>query len=148
MIDTPPVRPTEHEDSSVATAVRRTRRRALLGMQKIAGATVIVAGSAGLAGCQTATPLEVAIGDPQAGSRADTASQLDFRGMDQAVDDCKQAARSAAANRCAQVRAYESCMHGKGYVTLLGPDTPSGCGETDWQRNLRQEMKVLREDGR
>ncbi|WP_454732668.1 MULTISPECIES: hypothetical protein [Cupriavidus] len=90
-----------------------------------------------LAGCTG--PVEFSAGGPDSfAAGAVNPDFLDFGPMDRSIAQCKAAAQQAGAGRCAKVRAYEACMKGRGYFTLLGPESPSGCGEPSWQRDVRK----------
>lgn len=66
------------------------------------------------------------------------ADDLDFRPMDHSIAACKAVAQQAGAGQCVKVRAYEACMKTRGYITLLGPENPSGCGEPLWEQDVRK----------
>jgi predicted small lipoprotein YifL len=90
-----------------------------------------------LAACTQTGPLEFSAtgADAPTMSRAD---DLDFGPMDHSVAACKAAAQKAGAGQCVKVRAYEACMKTRGYITLLGPENPSGCGEPVWEHDVRK----------
>jgi predicted small lipoprotein YifL len=94
-------------------------------------------GSISLAACTQTGPVEFSAGGADAGtmSRAD---DMDFGPMDHSVATCKAVAQKAGAGQCVKVRAYESCMKTRGYITLLGPENPSGCGEPVWEQDVRK----------
>jgi hypothetical protein len=69
------------------------------------------------------------------------ASDTDFDAMDHSIAQCKTVARNAGAGQCTKVRAYESCMKSKGYITVLGPENPQGCGEPDWEKDVRKWLQ-------
>lgn len=71
----------------------------------------------------------------------DNDGPADFSGMDSAMDSCKAASKQAGAGRCTQVRAYESCMKTKGYITVLGPENPPNCGQPDWEQDVRKWLR-------
>ena len=49
--------------------------------------------------------------------------------------------RNAGTGQCSKIRAYESCMKSKGYITVLGPENPSGCGDPAWESDVRKWLK-------
>ncbi|MGA7777125.1 MAG: hypothetical protein WCA85_05365 [Paraburkholderia sp.] len=93
--------------------------------------------SISLAACTQAGPVEFSAtgSDAPTTSRAD---DLDFGPMDHSVAACKAVAQKAGAGQCVKVRAYESCMKTRGYITVLGPENPSGCGEPLWEQDVRK----------
>lgn len=100
----------------------------------LAAATVL------LSACTQTGPVELSLGGgaPPSGLASDNA---DFTGMDRTMDGCKQAAKNAGAGRCTQVRAYEACMKTKGYITVLGPENPPGCGQPAWEEDVRKWLQ-------
>ena len=77
---------------------------------------------------------------------ADTSTQtnagdLDFGPMDRTVAQCKTVSRNAGPGQCTKVRAYESCMKSKGYITVLGPENPKGCGAPEWEQDVRKWLE-------
>jgi predicted small lipoprotein YifL len=96
--------------------------------------------AASLAGCAQTGPVEFSPtgSDAPMTTRAD---DLDFGPMDHSIAVCKAAAYHAGAGRCVQVRTYEACMKARGYLTLLGPENPSGCAEPDWERDARKWLQ-------
>ncbi|MBN3764390.1 hypothetical protein [Burkholderia sp. Ac-20365] len=77
---------------------------------------------------------------------ADTSTQtnagdLDFGPMDRTVAQCKTVSRNAGPGQCTKVRAYESCMKSKGYITVLGPENPKGCGDPEWEKDVRKWLE-------
>ncbi|MEW6345668.1 MAG: hypothetical protein AB1704_33905 [Pseudomonadota bacterium] len=93
-----------------------------------------------LTGCAQGGPVEFSATGADAPdlSRAD---DLDFGPMDQSIAACKAAAQSAGQGRCVKVRAYEACMKTRGYLTLLGPENPSGCGQPAWEQDVRKLLQ-------
>ena len=93
-----------------------------------------------LAACAQTGPVEFSPGgaDSPSLSRPDA---MDFGPMDRSIADCKAVAKSAPPGQCAKVRAYESCMKGRGYITVLGPENPSGCGEPAWEADVRKWLR-------
>lgn len=93
--------------------------------------------SVSLAACTQTGPVEFSAtgADAPTTSRAD---DLDFGPMDHSAAACKVVAQKAGAGQCVKVRAYESCMKTRGYITLLGPENPSGCGEPVWEQDVRK----------
>ncbi len=104
----------------------------------MAGKHVLFAAAVLLAGCTG--PLEFSAGGADTVS-ASNPDALDFGPMDRSIAQCKAMSQKAGAGRCAKVRAYEACMKGRGYVTLLGPENPSGCGEPSWQQGIRKLLR-------
>jgi predicted small lipoprotein YifL len=93
-----------------------------------------------LAGCTQTGPVEFSPtgADAPLTSRAD---DLDFGPMDHSVSECKSVSHNAGPGACAKVRAYEACMKDRGYITLLGPENPSGCGEPAWEKDVRNLLR-------
>ncbi|MPW15671.1 hypothetical protein GCT13_01765 [Paraburkholderia sp. CNPSo 3157] len=54
-------------------------------------------------------------------------SDMDFGPMDHSIAQCKTVAMNSGRGQCTKVRAYESCMKSRGYITVLGPENPKGC---------------------
>jgi hypothetical protein len=65
----------------------------------------------------------------------------DFSGMDRAMDGCKAAAKQSGPGQCTQVRAYEACMKTRGYIAVLGPENPPGCGQPAWEEDVRKWLE-------
>ncbi|CAG4886859.1 hypothetical protein R52603_00270 [Paraburkholderia saeva] len=82
-----------------------------------------------LAACSHARPVEFSAG---------AANDPDFAAMDQSMAQCKSISRNAATDQCSKIRAYESCMKSKGYITVLGPENPKGCGDPAWESDVRK----------
>ncbi|MGE8365289.1 hypothetical protein ACU4GI_04535 [Cupriavidus basilensis] len=101
-------------------------------------AVALSAAVALLAGCTG--PVEFSAGGPDTVSPANPDS-LDFGPMDRSIAQCKAASQQAGTGQCAKVRAYEACMKGRGYFTLMGPENPSGCGEPSWQQDVRKLLR-------
>jgi hypothetical protein len=93
-----------------------------------------------LAACSSTAPVEFSLtgADSPSLSRAD---DLDFGPMDQSIAACKTVSHNAGAGRCTQVRAYESCMKTRGYITVLGPENPANCGDPEWEQDVRKWLK-------
>ncbi|HWT35326.1 MAG TPA: hypothetical protein VN289_03550 [Paraburkholderia sp.] len=70
-----------------------------------------------------------------------SSSDLDFGPMDRSIAQCKTVAKNAGTGQCAKVRAYESCMKSKGYITVLGPENPKGCGDPEWEQDVRKWLE-------
>jgi hypothetical protein len=102
------------------------------------GAAALTAVAAvSLTACSSTAPVEFSLSgaDSPSLSRAD---DLDFGPMDHSIAECKTVSHNAGAGRCAQVRAYESCMKTRGYITVLGPENPAGCGDPAWEQDVRK----------
>jgi hypothetical protein len=93
-----------------------------------------------VAACAQTGPVEFSAGGADSPSLSHP-DALDFGPMDRSIAACKAAAKSAPPGQCAQVRAYESCMKGRGYITLLGPENPSGCGQPAWEEDVRKWLR-------
>jgi hypothetical protein len=93
-----------------------------------------------LTACTQTGPVEFSAtgADSSSMSRAD---DLDFGPMDHSVATCKAVAQKAGVGQCVKVRAYESCMKSRGYITVLGPENPSGCGEPAWESDVRKWLQ-------
>ncbi|MDR5771537.1 MULTISPECIES: hypothetical protein [unclassified Caballeronia] len=92
-----------------------------------------------LSACAQTGPVEFsASANPPA---SDKDGPADFSGMDNSMNACKTQSRQAGADRCTQVRAYESCMKSKGYITVLGPENPPNCGQPDWEQDVRKWLR-------
>ena len=88
-------------------------------------AAALMAAAMLLAGCTG--PVEVSAGGPDSvAASAVNPDFLDFGPMDRSIAQCKAAAQRAGTGQCVKVRAYEACMKGRGYVTLLGPASRRG----------------------
>jgi hypothetical protein len=68
-------------------------------------------------------------------------SDMDFGPMDHSIAQCKTVAMNSGPGQCTKVRAYESCMKSRGYITVLGPENPKGCGEPDWEKDVRKWLQ-------
>jgi predicted small lipoprotein YifL len=90
-----------------------------------------------LAACTQTGPVEFSATGANAPSIS-RADDLDFGPMDHSIAACKAVAQQAGAGQCVKVRAYEACMKTRGYITLLGPENPSGCGEPVWEQDVRK----------
>ncbi|CAB3749478.1 hypothetical protein [Paraburkholderia humisilvae] len=112
-------------------------RGSLLARGAVAAA---IAAAFSLAGCSSTTPVEFSLkgADAPSFTRAD---DLDFGPMDHSIAECKTVSRNAGEGRCTQIRAYESCMKTRGYITVLGPENPSGCGDPEWEQDVRKWLK-------
>jgi predicted small lipoprotein YifL len=104
------------------------------GSLRLAGAIVV---SASLAACALTGPLEFSAAGADASSMS-RADDLDFGPMDHSVAACKAVAQKAGSGQCVKVRAYEACMKTRGYITLLGPENPPGCGAPLWEQDVRK----------
>jgi predicted small lipoprotein YifL len=106
----------------------------LSGSLLLAGA---ILASVSLAACMQAGPVEFSAtgADASSTSRGD---DVDFGAMDRSIADCKAAAHRAGPGQCVKVRAYEACMKTRGYITVLGPENPSGCGDPAWEKDVRK----------
>ncbi|WP_246641887.1 hypothetical protein [Paraburkholderia edwinii] len=93
-----------------------------------------------LAACSSTAPVEFSLSgaDSPSLTRPD---DLDFGPMDKSISACKTVSRNSGEGRCTQVRAYESCMKTRGYITVLGPENPSGCGDPDWEKDVRKWLQ-------
>lgn len=109
---------------------------------KLCGSLLLVGAMAAvlLTGCAQGGPVEFSATGADAPdlSRAD---DLDFGPMDHSIAVCKTAAQSAGQGRCVKVRAYEACMKTHGYLTLLGPENPAGCGQPTWEQDVRKLLQ-------
>jgi hypothetical protein len=104
-------------------------------------AALAVSSAAALAGCTQMGPVEFST--TGADAPMNTASDdLDFGPMDNSIATCKAAShQNTGGGRCAQVRAYEACMKTRGYITVLGPENPAGCGEPAWEQDVRKWLR-------
>lgn len=93
-----------------------------------------------LAACAQSGPVELSVSGADAPSMT-RPDDLDFSAMDHTVSTCKSVAKKAGPGRCTQVRAYEGCMKDKGYLTLLGPENPSDCGQPAWEQDARKWLR-------
>ena len=93
-----------------------------------------------LAACTQARPVEFSVTGADAPSMT-RASDLDFGPMDRSIAQCKAAAQGAGPGSCTKVRAYEACMKTRGYITVLGPENPSGCGQPAWEQDVRKWLQ-------
>ncbi|MDQ7976126.1 hypothetical protein QYH69_02565 [Paraburkholderia sp. SARCC-3016] len=93
-----------------------------------------------LAACSSTAPVEFSLSGADAPSLT-RADDLDFGPMDHSIAECKTVSRNSGQGRCTQVRAYESCMKTRGYITVLGPENPSGCGDPDWEKDVRKWLQ-------
>ncbi len=103
-------------------------------------AAAVIPAALFLAGCTQTGPVEFSLSGADT-SLTTNADDLDFGPMDRTVSACKSVSRNAGSGRCTKVRAYEACMKDKGYITLLGPENPSGCGEPAWERDVRNALR-------
>jgi len=94
-----------------------------------------------VAACAQTGPVEFSTGGADSPALSSNPDALDFGPMDRSIADCKAAAKSAPPGQCAKVRAYESCMKGRGYITVLGPENPSGCGQPAWEEDVRKWLR-------
>ncbi|HEY3599068.1 MAG TPA: hypothetical protein VGL08_16320 [Paraburkholderia sp.] len=102
--------------------------------------SVSVSVSVFLAACAQTGPVEFSTSGADAPSLS-RSDDLDFGPMDQSIAACKSVSSNAGSGQCAKVRAYEACMKTRGYITLLGPENPSGCGEPAWEQDVRKWLK-------
>lgn len=93
-----------------------------------------------LSACAQIRPVEFSVSGADA-PMLNQASDMDFGPMDKTIAQCKVAAREAGPDQCSKVRAYESCMKGKGYITVLGPENPKGCGDPAWEKDVRKWLQ-------
>ena len=101
--------------------------------------TAAVAGAL-LGACAHSGPVEFSASGADA-PILNQASDMDFGPMDRTIAQCKVVSRNAGADACAKVRAYESCMKSKGYITVLGPENPKGCGDPAWESDVRKWLR-------
>lgn len=66
---------------------------------------------------------------------------MDFGPMDRTIAQCKGVSSQAGPDQCSKVRAYEACMKTKGYITVLGPENPKGCGDPEWEKDVRKWLQ-------
>ncbi|MGF6775201.1 hypothetical protein [Paraburkholderia sp. GAS334] len=108
------------------------------------GRSFLVAGAMAavlpLVACTHTGPVEFSAGGANAPSMSRT-DDPDFAAMDQTMAQCKSISRNAGTGQCSKIRAYESCMKSKGYITVLGPENPSGCGDPAWESDVRKWLK-------
>lgn len=99
-----------------------------------------MAASLSLAACTQTGPVEFSAtgADSSSMTRAD---DLDFGPMDHSVATCKATAQKAGPGQCVKVRAYEACMKSRGYITVLGPENPAGCGDPTWEKDVRKWLQ-------
>jgi predicted small lipoprotein YifL len=103
-------------------------------------AALTLSAAAALAGCTQMGPVEFST--TGADAPMNTASDdLDFGPMDHSIAACKVESKNSGTGRCAQVRAYEACMKTRGYITVLGPENPSGCGDPAWEQDVRKWLR-------
>jgi len=103
-------------------------------------AALTLSAAAALAGCTQMGPVEFST--TGADAPMNTASDdLDFGPMDRSIAACKAESNKSGSGRCAQVRAYEACMKTRGYITVLGPENPPGCGDPAWEQDVRKWLK-------
>ncbi|APR39594.1 hypothetical protein [Paraburkholderia sp. SOS3] len=93
-----------------------------------------------LAACSSTAPVEFSLSGADAPSLT-RADDLDFGPMDHSIAECKTVSRNSGQGRCTQLRAYESCMKTRGYITVLGPENSSGCGDPDWEKDVRKWLQ-------
>lgn len=101
----------------------------------------VIAALAGLlTACAQTGPVEFsATGDDA--PTLNQASDMDFGPMDKSIAQCKAVSKNAGPDRCAKVRAYEACMKTRGYITVLGPENPQGCGDPEWEKDVRKWLR-------
>jgi hypothetical protein len=92
------------------------------------------------AGCTHTGPVEFSVTGADAPT-LNSSSDLDFGPMDRSIAQCKTVAKNTGTGQCVKVRAYESCMKSKGYITVLGPENPKGCGDPEWEQDVRKWLK-------
>ena len=93
-----------------------------------------------LAGCAQSGPVELSATGADAPDLSN-ADDMDFGPMDHSIAACKAVSQSTAGGRCVKVRAYEACMKTRGYITVLGPENPSGCGQPAWEQDVRKWLQ-------
>lgn len=93
-----------------------------------------------LAGCAQSGPVEFSASGADAPDLSH-ADDMDFGPMDHSIAACKAVSQSTAGGRCPKVRAYEACMKSRGYITVLGPENPSGCGQPAWEQDVRKWLQ-------
>jgi predicted small lipoprotein YifL len=99
-----------------------------------------LAAALSLVGCAQSGPVEFsATGADSPG--LSNADDMDFGPMDHSIAACKAVSQSTAGGRCVKVRAYEACMKTRGYITVLGPENPSGCGQPAWEQDVRKWLQ-------
>jgi len=104
-------------------------------------AVLVLAMTMLVAACAQTGPVEFSPGGADSPALSSNPDALDFGPMDRSVANCKAVAKSAPPGQCAKVRAYESCMKGRGYITLLGPENPAGCGQPAWEADVRKWLQ-------
>jgi hypothetical protein len=134
-------RPDRHEPSPMPIETGERTMTQSRGSFFVRGATAVALTAAlSLAACSSTAPVEFSLSGADAPSLT-RADDLDFGPMDNSIAACKTVSHNAGAGRCAQVRAYESCMKTRGYITVLGPENPSGCGDPEWEQDVRKWLK-------
>ncbi len=93
-----------------------------------------------LSACAQTGPVEFSASGADAPD-LNQASDMDFGPMDRTIAQCKVVSRNAGPDQCSKVRGYESCMKSKGYITVLGPENPSGCGDPEWEKDVRKWLQ-------
>jgi hypothetical protein len=93
-----------------------------------------------LSACAQTGPVEFSASGANA-PMLNPASDMDFGPMDRTIAQCKVVSKNAGADQCSKVRAYESCMKSKGYITVLGPENPKGCGDPEWEKEVRKWLQ-------
>ncbi|WP_168794063.1 hypothetical protein [Paraburkholderia aromaticivorans] len=93
-----------------------------------------------LSACAQTGPVEFSASGADA-PMLNQASDMDFGPMDRTIEQCKAVSRNAGPGQCTKVRAYESCMKSKGYITVLGPENPQGCGDPEWEKDVRKWLR-------
>jgi predicted small lipoprotein YifL len=93
-----------------------------------------------LAGCAQSGPVEFSATGADAPDLSH-ADDMDFGPMDHSIAACKAVSQSTSGGRCVKVRAYEACMKTHGYITVLGPENPSGCGQPAWEQDVRKWLQ-------
>jgi hypothetical protein len=100
--------------------------------------TAVLAGA--LSACAQTGPVEFSASGADV-PILDQASDMDFGPMDRTIAQCKAVSRSAGPGQCTEVRAYEACMKSNGYITVLGPENPQGCGDPEWEKDVRKWLR-------
>jgi hypothetical protein len=100
----------------------------------------IVALTSLLNACAQTGPVEFSASGADA-PMLNQASDMDFGPMDRSIAQCKAVSKNAGPDQCTKIRAYESCMKSRGYITVLGPENPQGCGDPEWERDVRKWLR-------
>lgn len=93
-----------------------------------------------LTACTHTGPVEFSVSGADA-PLSNRASDMDFGPMDKSIAQCKTVSLNAGPGQCTKVRAYESCMKSRGYITVLGPENPKGCGDPEWEKDVRKWLQ-------